>query len=157
MNCECWHFSKSQTPYRNTQSISVGLQKYKLSISVGVRSTQVLATTHTFDVKTGHGTKALIWGMMWEVEKMKIQAGTLQFSEKQTPPYISTVDPGTSCCKFSLLFTTDWKQSGFNLLWRQYKTVWHFRWKYGEALWHKFETLQNHWSLHQNKQDSCTN
>ena len=47
-----------------------GLQKYsmpyrytKLSISVGVRGTEVLATTPTSDVKPGHGTKALIWGM----------------------------------------------------------------------------------------------
>ena len=60
MNCECWHFSKSQMPYRNT----------KLSISVGVRGTEVLATTQASDVKPGHGTKALIWGMKWEVEKI---------------------------------------------------------------------------------------
>ena len=46
-------------PYRNT----------KLSISVGVRGTEVLATTQASDVKPGHGTKALIWGMKWEVEK----------------------------------------------------------------------------------------
>ena len=49
-------------------SISVGLQKYKLSISVGVRGTEVLATTQTSDVNPGHGTKALIWGMTGEIE-----------------------------------------------------------------------------------------
>ena len=49
-------------PTINTQSISVGLQKYKMSISVGVRGTEALATTKTSDV-TGHGTRALIWGM----------------------------------------------------------------------------------------------
>ena len=43
-------------------SISVGLQKYKLSISVGVRGTEVLAITQTSDVNPGHGTKALVWG-----------------------------------------------------------------------------------------------
>ena len=59
MNCECWHFSKSQRPYRNT----------KLSISVGVRGTEVLATTQALDVRSGHGIKALIWGMTWEAEK----------------------------------------------------------------------------------------
>ena len=46
-------------PYRNT----------KLSISVGVRGTEVLATTQASDVRPGHGTKALIWGMTWEAEK----------------------------------------------------------------------------------------
>ena len=41
MNCECWQFSKSQTPYRNTQlSISVGLQKYK-SISLGLQKYKI--------------------------------------------------------------------------------------------------------------------
>ena len=40
-----------------------GLQKYKVSISVGVRSTEVLATTQTSDLKPGHGTKAVKWGM----------------------------------------------------------------------------------------------
>ena len=50
-------------------SITVGLQKYELSISVGVRGIEVLATTQTSDVKPGHGTKALIWGMTWEEEK----------------------------------------------------------------------------------------
>ena len=35
----------------------------KLSISVGVRGTEVLATTLASDVRPGHGTKALIWGM----------------------------------------------------------------------------------------------
>ena len=45
------------------KSISVGLQKYKMSISVGVRGIEVLATTQTSDVKPGHGTKALMWGM----------------------------------------------------------------------------------------------
>ena len=44
-------------------SIYVGLQKYKMSISVGVRGTGVLATTQTSDVNPGHGTNALIWGM----------------------------------------------------------------------------------------------
>ena len=33
------------------------------SISVGVRGTEVLATTQTSDVNPGHGTNALIWGM----------------------------------------------------------------------------------------------
>ena len=68
MNCECWPFSKSQTPFRNTVFLSGTLQKS--SISVGVRGTEVLATTETSDVKPGHGTKALIWGTMWEVEKV---------------------------------------------------------------------------------------
>ena len=44
---------KYSMPYRNTH----------LSISVGVRGTEVLATTQASDVKPGHGTKALIWGM----------------------------------------------------------------------------------------------
>ena len=55
-------------------SISVGLQKYKLSISVGVRGTEVLATTQTSDVNPGHGTNALLWGMTLEVEKNKYSA-----------------------------------------------------------------------------------
>ena len=48
-------------PYRNTVFLS-GTQQ-KNSISVGVRDTELLATTQTSDVKPGHGTKALIWGM----------------------------------------------------------------------------------------------
>ena len=43
---------KYSMPYRNTQSISVG-----------VRGTEVLATIQASDVRPGHGTKALIWGM----------------------------------------------------------------------------------------------
>ena len=32
MNCECWHFSKSQMPYRNTVFPSGTLQKYCISV-----------------------------------------------------------------------------------------------------------------------------
>ena len=46
-----------------------GVTLYKLSISAGVRSTEVLPTTQTSDVKPRHGTKALLWGMTWQVEK----------------------------------------------------------------------------------------
>ena len=53
---------KSQRPYRNT----------KLSISVGVGGTEVLATTQASDVRPGHGKKALIWRMTLEVEKKNI-------------------------------------------------------------------------------------
>ena len=56
-------------PYRNT----------KLSISVGVRGTEVLATTQASDVRPGHGTKALIWGLGNDVrgrEKSILQAIT---------------------------------------------------------------------------------
>ena len=54
-------------PYRNTVFLSGTLLKN--SISVGVRGTEALATTQVSDVRPGHGTKALIWGMTWEVEK----------------------------------------------------------------------------------------
>ena len=50
---------KYSMPYRNT----------KLSISVGVRGTEVLSTTQASVVRPGHGTNALIWGMTREVEK----------------------------------------------------------------------------------------
>ena len=45
-------------------SLSPRCPREILSISVGVRGTEVLATTQTSDVKPGHGTRALIWGMM---------------------------------------------------------------------------------------------
>ena len=46
-------------PYRNTVFLSGTLQKN--SISLGVRDTQVLATTTTTYVTPGLRTKALIW------------------------------------------------------------------------------------------------
>ena len=56
----------SLSPRCPTEILGVFLKAYrntKLSISVGVRGTEVLATTQASDVRPGHGTKALIWGM----------------------------------------------------------------------------------------------